>query len=193
MILKKKHKTLYRATIINIVLIWEHIIDMYPCVCWRWVIVKRWLGFGLVFKTNHDMSVVCATCLLPCDIEVWSTKMVDDNEEGQASLCRWTGTIVEGQTWRLGPRDREPEGWLWVANIWGHWRASVHVEIAQTMLTMSRQRLTRWSGGVRTWWSNGRSQVVTLVEIMEEVLRIHDSRWVWWFRPQNRGSTICRV
>lgn len=43
------------------------------------------------------MSVYCATCILACGTQVYSIEMVNDYEEYQTGLCRYTRS-GEGQT-----------------------------------------------------------------------------------------------
>jgi hypothetical protein len=62
-------------------------------------------AFGLGCLTKRGVSLGCATCLLACGVQVWSSKaVVNDEGEGQAGLCRWTKS-GEGQMSGLGLRD----------------------------------------------------------------------------------------
>lgn len=48
--------------------------------------IKIWFSV----ETNRCVNVVCATCLLSCDVQVICVEMVHDNGEGQTSLYGWT-------------------------------------------------------------------------------------------------------
>jgi hypothetical protein len=95
----------------------QNMVDMYPCV--RMMsdyqeVIELWIS---VFRLTIAWVGVCATCRLSRDVQVLSIEMVDNNGEGQASLCRWTEG-GDGRTWRLGSRDRGPGDGPWMASMW---------------------------------------------------------------------------
>jgi hypothetical protein len=54
-------------------------------------------------------KALCATCLLTCVVQVWSTEAVADGEVKvkEDVPCRWTGGVKDGrEAWIEGPEDR---------------------------------------------------------------------------------------
>jgi hypothetical protein len=60
--------------------------------------------------TNPTLArALCATCLLACVVQVWSTKAVADGEVKvkEDVPCRWTGGVKDGrEAWTEGPEGR---------------------------------------------------------------------------------------
>jgi hypothetical protein len=78
--------------------------------------IKLWLSL----ETNLSDSVVrvCATCLLACDAQVWSTKTVDGYGDRQVGSCcaNGLGAMKDGrEAWTEG---RETDGgWVTLGDI----------------------------------------------------------------------------
>jgi hypothetical protein len=64
----------------------EHMVDMCSFVRMMSDYCQEMIKFWFSVETNHGMSWVCETCLLSCDVQVFSVETVDDNGEGQVSL-----------------------------------------------------------------------------------------------------------
>ena len=70
------------------------------------MIIREMIRLRLNLETNPSVSV-CATCLLTCAVQVWSTEMVDGYREGQVETCHadGLGATKDGrEAWTEGPR-----------------------------------------------------------------------------------------
>ena len=79
------------------------------------MIIREMIRLRLNLETNHSVSV-CATCLLTCAVQVWSTEMVDGYREGQVETCHADGlrAMKSGcEAWTEGLRcPKTDRGWL---------------------------------------------------------------------------------